>query len=99
MRVEGGAGKRGSADVLVLHRAMLVGVADPELIAVCEIVKDAAGAKEVMRWIGNRLGDWPKAQRLSGGQGLWIDDGLLILQVFVERQQETGALAVCDGAG
>ena len=41
----------GASCTLVLGRTMLVGIADPELIAVGEVVKDATGSKEVVRWV------------------------------------------------
>src|ERR1700726_1097797 len=52
-----------------------------------------------MRWVGNGLRGRSEAQRFSGGYGCAVDHGLLVVEVFVERQQETGALAVADGSG
>ena len=49
--------------------------------------------------IGNGLRDRAETQRLGGGDGFGIDDGLLVLQVFIEREQEAGALALADGSG
>ena len=40
--VGAGAGKSGAADVLIFDGAMFVGVADPELVAVGEVVEDAS---------------------------------------------------------
>jgi len=52
-----------------------------------------------MSGIGNGLRDRTKTQRLGGGGGFGIDEGLLVLQVFVEREQEAGALALADRSG
>ena len=49
---------------------MLVGIADPELISIGQVVKDAARPEEVMRWIGNRLRERPEAERLGGSDGV-----------------------------
>ena len=93
------ARKRIAADVLVLRGSMFVGVADPELVPVSQIVKDASGSEEMMGRVGNSLRDGSESQRLSLCDGAGRDDGLLIIQIFIERQQETGALAVPDRAG
>jgi hypothetical protein len=42
MGVGAGAGKSGAADVLIFNGTMFVGVADPELIAVGEVVEDTS---------------------------------------------------------
>src|SRR5437879_11396685 len=52
-----------------------------------------------MGGIGNSLRDRPEAQPLGGLEGVGVDDGLLVLQVFIEREQKTGALAVADRSG
>src|SRR5580704_1542043 len=52
-----------------------------------------------MGGIGNGLWDCTEAERLRGSQRCRVNDALLILQVFVEREQETGVLAMADGAG
>ncbi len=68
-RVGAGAGKGGPADVLIFDRAMFVGVADPELVAVGEVVEDAPGAEEVMRRVGNGLRDRTKTHLFGSGEG------------------------------
>ena len=80
-RVGAGAGKNGAANVLIVDGAMFVGVADPELVAVGKVVEDAPRAEEVMRGIGNRLGDGTEANRFGGVKGGRVNDGLLIVQV------------------
>src|SRR6202035_2556518 len=52
-----------------------------------------------MRRIGNGLWDCTEAERLRGSKRCRVNDALLILQVFVEREQEAGVLAVADGSG
>src|SRR6266478_2174566 len=56
-----------------------------------------------MRGVGNGLRNWTEAERrgkrLGGGEGFGIDDTLLVVEVFVERQQEAGALAVANRTG
>ena len=52
-----------------------------------------------MSGIGNGLRDRAKTQRLGGGDGFGIDDGLLVLEVRIEREQEAGALAWADRSG
>lgn len=52
-----------------------------------------------MRGIGNGLWDCTEAERLRGSKRCRVNDALLILQVFVEREQETGVLAMADGSG
>src|ERR1700719_4033520 len=52
-----------------------------------------------MGWVGNGLRGSGEAQRFSGGDGCVVDYALLVVEVFVERQQEAGALAVADRSG
>src|SRR5580704_18064714 len=93
------AGKSIATDVLVLRGSMFVGVADPELVTVSQIVKDASGSEEMMGGVGNSLPDRSESQKLRLRDGSGREDGLLIIQIFIERQQETGALVVPDRAG
>ena len=41
-RVGAGAGENGSTDGLIFYRAVFVGIADPELVSVREVVEDAS---------------------------------------------------------
>ena len=41
-RVGAGAGENGSTDGLIFCRAVFVGIADPELVSVREVVEDAS---------------------------------------------------------
>ena len=93
MGVGAGAGKDGAADVLIFDRTMFVGVADPELVAVGEVVEDASGAEKVVRGVGNGLRKGAEAEGLGGGDGFAVDHGLLVEEVFIEREQEGGVLA------
>src|SRR6202166_2144271 len=78
---------------------MFIRIAEPELGSIGEIVKNAARSKKMMRGIGHCLRDRAESKRFRGGNGSGIDDGLLIQQVLVERQQETGSPAVSDRSG
>src|ERR1700758_4267093 len=78
---------------------MFIRIADPKLVSIGEIVKNAARTEEMMRGIGHGLRDRPESKRLRGSNSAGIDDRLLIQEVLVERQQETGALAVSDRSG
>src|ERR1700730_14147271 len=98
-RVGPGTRKRRSADGGIVAGAMFIRIADPELVSIGEIMKKAAGTKKLMCGSRHRLRDRAESKRLRGSNGAGIDDRLLIQEVLVERQQETGALAVCDGSG
>src|SRR5579859_4366823 len=92
------AGKSGASGVLIFRRPVLVGISDPELIAVGEIVKYTSRSKKMVRGVGKSLRKRTKTQRFGGGQGIGIDDVLLVENVLVERQQETGPLAMAERA-
>ena len=96
MRVGCRAGQDRASDSLVLRRAMLVGIANPELVAIGEIVKDTSRAEEVMRGIGNALSESAEAQRFGCRERGRIDDCLLIEQIVIESQQEAAAFAVAQ---
>src|SRR5260370_12313295 len=51
-----------------------------------------------MCWVSNGLRDWPEAERFGGSEGCGVNHSLLVLKIFVESQQETGALAMSNGA-
>src|SRR5215471_5780692 len=91
-----GTGQRGTPGALVLRRTMLVGITDPELISVRKVVKDTTGSEEVMRRVWKRLSDRAEAQRFSGGNRADVHDVLLVENVFIEREQKTGALTVAE---
>src|SRR5262249_30306791 len=55
MSIRGRGRKSGTPDILILRRAMLVGVPDPELVAVGQVMKHASRTEEVMRGIRNAL--------------------------------------------
>ena len=78
---------------------MFVGVADPELVAVGKIMKNAARSEKVMRGIRNGLSKRAEAERLRRSDRIHIHDALLIQQVFIQRQQETRVFAVAEGPG
>ena len=98
-RVGAGRGQRGSTHALILYRSVLVGITGPELIAVGEIMKDAARAEEVMHGIGHDLRAGTEAGSLSRRERVRIDDSLLIVQIFVQAQQETGVLGMSQRPG
>src|SRR5580704_50923 len=51
-----------------------------------------------MGWVGDGLRGSGEAERFSGGDGCAVDYALLVVEVFVEREEEAGALAVADGS-
>jgi len=85
--------------VLIFDRPVFVRVADPELVAVGEVVEDPSGTEKVMRRVGSGLRDGAEAKGIRGGEGCGVDDGLLVVEVFVEREQEAGVLALAEGPG
>src|SRR6266849_5392453 len=50
-----------------------------------------------MGGVGNSLRDGPEAESLCGGDNVRVDNSLLVLKIFVEREQKAGVLAVADG--
>src|ERR1700692_1074215 len=52
-----------------------------------------------MSRIRNGLGDRSETERFGRGEGSRVNEGLLVLQIFVEGEQKTGVLAVSNGAG
>src|SRR5258708_40204159 len=99
VRIRAGAGKSSAAHVLILDGTMLVRVTNPELVAVGKVVEDAAGAEEVMCGIGNGLRDGTDPRPFRSSEGSGIDDALLVVEIFVECEQEAGPLAVANRPG
>ena len=62
MGVRTGAGQGRPTYVLIFYRPVFVGVADPELVAIGEVVENSSGTEKVMRGVGNGLRDGPKAK-------------------------------------
>ena len=51
LSISASARQHGATNSLVLYSTMFVRVPDPELIAVCEVVKDTTRSKEMVRGI------------------------------------------------
>src|SRR5215469_10817975 len=92
MHVGASFGEHRAADVLVLIRLVFVGIAHPELVAARKIVKETRRAKEMVHWRGDVLMDW-------AARGDGVDDPLLIVEVFIKREQERILLAAAERAG
>src|SRR5579863_8122956 len=86
------AGQRSTARTLVLRGAMLVGVANPELISIGDIVKHPPRPKEVMRGIRQGLRDGAEAGRFGSCDRGRVHNVLLVQNVFIESQQKAGVL-------
>src|ERR1700730_223676 len=71
---------------------MLVGVRDPKLVSAGKVVKNTAGAKEVVNRSGHIFMDRTVRTQC-------VNESLRIVNVPVQRQQERGLLAVSYGAG
>src|SRR5579864_1450393 len=80
------------AYTLVLRLASFVGIANPELVLVAEVVKDPARSEEVAHRAGHVGIDDSRRRRRE-------NDGLKIVHVIVERGQEGGSLAMADRTG
>ena len=61
-RVGARAGKGGPANALIFDGTMFVGVANPELVAIGKVVKNAPRAEEVVRGIRNGLSDGTESE-------------------------------------
>src|SRR5216117_2364337 len=81
-----------SANVLVLYGLPFVGIPDPELIAVYQIMKNAPRAKEVPHGSRHVLVD-------GSVHPFGHNNGLLVFFVSVQREKKGGALPVPDWSG
>src|SRR5207248_6077994 len=77
-----GARQNGASHALVFDGAVFIGVPDPELISVREVMEDTTGAKEMVRGIRHVLVNQPI-------RPFRFHNCLLIISILIERKQKT----------
>src|SRR4030081_2907301 len=88
----GRLGQSCAADVLILEGLMFVGITNPELVTTREVVKDAPRAEEVMNRRGHIFAYRPV-------DGFCIHEGLRVVKILIDGQQERRFLASSEGTG
>src|SRR5690348_10309308 len=91
LQVVAGLGEYCTAYVLIVRGLPFVRISDPKLIAICKIVKNPSGPEEVVHRRRDVLVDGAIGSRR-------VHDGLLIVQVLIQRKQESCLPARSKGA-